>query len=256
MFITRPLFMRSLCRSAALILGALATVAPVATLEAQNASLRGVVVTDSGKRPLANAEVLLSNLDRSTRTDAAGRFAFQGVKAGKHNLVVRLVGYEPINTTLTFDSSNALETEVVLQRTGTQLATVSVRGKLETLREATFDENRRNSGKFLTRETFEQGNGRPLIALITRNISGLSVVNAGGQSVLTSTRSNQNGRNCYLQVIVNNVDMTRTGLFDLNTVNSLNVIGVEYYTAALTPAKYNQMDGNAKCGTVVVWTKD
>lgn len=223
---------------------------------AQNASLTGVVVTDSTKRPLANAEVLLTNLDRSTRTDASGRFTFTNVKAGRHKLVVRLVGYEPVNTTLTFDAANAVDTEVMLQRTGTQLATVMVRGKLETQREAMFNENRRSPGKFLTREVFEEGNGRPLINLITRSISGLSIKNAAGQYVLTSTRSNQNGRNCYVQVILDGVDMTRTGLFDLNTVNSLKVIGVEYYTASLTPAKYNQLDQNAACGTVVVWTKD
>lgn len=254
---TRTMLAAYLAAGLAAGLAAVVAVAgPVSVLHAQAASLRGTVVTDSSKHPLPNAEVLLSSLDRSTRTDSAGRFEFAGVKAGKHKLVVRLVGYEPINTTLTFDASNTVESEVVLRRTGTQLATVNVRGKLETVREATFEENRKSPGKYLTRELFEQGNGRPLVGLITRNFSGLRVMSSGGKDLIANSRGAASSRDCYVQIIVNGVSLTRSGPFDLNTLNSINVIGVEYYTAATMPAKYNQYDSASACGTIVVWTKD
>lgn len=257
MFTVRQFFMRHLRSLSAAALVVVTVVASAPTLAAQTASFQGIVVTDSTKRPLANAEVLLSNLDRSTRTDSAGRFQINGVKAGKHKLVVRLVGFEPVNTTITFDASNAVESEVVLRRMGTTLSTVNVKGTAAySVREAAFDENRKNSGRFLTRDVFEQGNGRPLVGLVTTKFSGLRVMNAGGKDVIATTRGAAGMRDCYLQIILNGLNVSRTGLFDLNTINSINVIGVEFYTAATTPNKYNQFDSGSACGTIVVWTKD
>ncbi|MBC8089084.1 MAG: carboxypeptidase-like regulatory domain-containing protein [Phycisphaerae bacterium] len=257
MFTVQPTFRRVLRAAAATATVVAALAAPQHRLAAQTASLLGTVVADSSKRPLPNAEVLLSNLDRSMRTDSAGRFLFSGVKAGKHKLVVRLVGYEPVNATITFDASNAVESEVVLRRMGTTLSTVNVKGTAAySVREATFDENRKNAGRFLTRDVFEQSNGRPLVGLIVTKFSGLRVVTTGGKDVIAATRGAGGNRDCYLQIILNGLNVSRSGLFDLNTINSVNVIGLEFYSAATTPSKYNQFDMGAACGTIVVWTKD
>jgi CarboxypepD_reg-like domain len=225
-------------------------------LHAQNAALKGTVLADSTRRPLANVELVLSNLDQSVRTDSAGKFQFTGIKAGKHTLVVRLLGYAPVNTTINFDGRTDVDTEVLLQR-GTSLSTVTVKGTASySVREATFDENRKNAGRFLTRDVFEKGNGRPLIGLIVTKFPGLRVVNTMGKDIIVASRNGGGREQCPLQIILNGLNVTRAGLFDLNTINSLNVIGLEFYTAATTPSKYNQFDAGSACGTFVVWTKD
>ncbi len=254
MFIAPLNFLRT---SAAAAFAVLAMVAPQSAMQAQSGAFIGTVFTDSAKRPLANVEVMLSNLDRSARTDSAGKFQLTGIKAGKHQLVVRLVGYEPVNATLNFDGNTNVESEVVLRRMGTTLSTVTVKGTATyTVREATFDENRKNAGRFLTREVFEQGNGRPLVGLIITKFAGLRVINTAGRDVIAATRGGTGTNPCFLQVIVNGLNVSRTGPFDLNTINSINVIGLEFYTAATTPNKYNQFDTGSACGTIVVWTKD
>jgi hypothetical protein len=57
-------------------------------------SITGVVV-DSAGRPLADAEVLVRELNRRERSDSAGRFSFYAVKAGRYQVFARRLGYFP-----------------------------------------------------------------------------------------------------------------------------------------------------------------
>jgi TonB family protein len=50
------------------------------------------------RRPLAGAEVALPELERSTSTNAEGRFSFRGVPAGTHEVLVILSGYDRFRT--------------------------------------------------------------------------------------------------------------------------------------------------------------
>jgi iron complex outermembrane receptor protein len=50
-------------------------------------------VQDSGGVPLANAQVVITTINRSTTTDAEGNFAFRGLAAGRYHLDVLLLGY-------------------------------------------------------------------------------------------------------------------------------------------------------------------
>jgi hypothetical protein len=59
------------------------------------ASVAGTVRDAATGAPLAGATVTLADLDRSTVTDALGRYALAGVPAGPQHVVVRRVQYEP-----------------------------------------------------------------------------------------------------------------------------------------------------------------
>ncbi|HEX2066567.1 MAG TPA: carboxypeptidase-like regulatory domain-containing protein, partial [Candidatus Thermoplasmatota archaeon] len=59
--------------------------------------LRGLVV-DAAIRPVAGAAVRLVQEDRTTATDAGGRFAFPGVGPGRHALQVHAPGFLLANT--------------------------------------------------------------------------------------------------------------------------------------------------------------
>jgi len=75
-------------------LAALAVLAIAAPTDAQESpgSVRGVVVASDTETPLAGTAVRLVELDRSTATDAAGRFRFAGVPAGSYTLEVVSLG--------------------------------------------------------------------------------------------------------------------------------------------------------------------
>ena len=60
------------------------------------AELSGSVIADSTDTPLANAEVAIPELQLATRTNATGEFRIQGISAGQHKVMVRLLGYAPI----------------------------------------------------------------------------------------------------------------------------------------------------------------
>ncbi len=63
-------------------------------LQAQSTgSISGVVTDIAGGRPLAGAQVLIEALDLDAVTDAAGRYAIQGVPAGRHRVTTGMLGY-------------------------------------------------------------------------------------------------------------------------------------------------------------------
>ena len=89
-------------RSAALL--ALALLALAVMAQAAGAQppagqvVRGIVVDADTQAPLAGATVTVDGSAPllGTSSDAAGRFAFDGVPLGRHALEVRYVGYEPL----------------------------------------------------------------------------------------------------------------------------------------------------------------
>lgn len=51
------------------------------------------IVQDTAKRPIADAEVVLTELQRRVRTDSSGRFSIGDVKAGRYEIRARRLGY-------------------------------------------------------------------------------------------------------------------------------------------------------------------
>jgi hypothetical protein len=54
---------------------------------------------------------------------------------------------------------------------------------------------------------------------------------------------------------MNGMLLYRSGMtpFNINSIYSQDVIGIEIYTPAATPAQY--MGPGSGCGTIVIWTK-
>lgn len=76
----------------------LALCAPAAA--AQQGVLRGVV-TDSTGRPLRGVEVFAIQTDRSTRTDAQGRYVLTRLPWGRSVVMARAVGFRPVERAIT-----------------------------------------------------------------------------------------------------------------------------------------------------------
>lgn len=73
-------------------------------LAAQTGVIRGVV-TDSGGRPLRGVEVLALRTERSSRTDAQGRYTLTRVPWGTSVVMARTPGYRPAERVVTIGDS-------------------------------------------------------------------------------------------------------------------------------------------------------
>jgi hypothetical protein len=259
-------------RCATLAALALATALPTANLRAQttaSATLAGTVFIDTTDTPPANAEVIFERLKLSARTDRAGNFQISGIPAGHHDLVVRSVGYQPFVATMSFGVAQKVEADFMLQPTVTKLDRVDVKGTVDAryaIRLADFESRRRNGpGRFLTSDVFEKAVGQNMSQVLVSMIPGIRTSGKSSRQILVSRRT---GKDCAVQAIVNGMVMFNGGgpNFDINSLFTGEVIGLEYYTLANTPAQFSgtamprelggvEVPGGAYCGTVVIWTK-
>ena len=78
-----------------LLLAGLALLAPCASAGAQAGSVGGVVNDSTTGRPLSDALVRASGIDRAARTNIRGQFTLSGLAGTTVNLLVTRIGYSP-----------------------------------------------------------------------------------------------------------------------------------------------------------------
>jgi hypothetical protein len=262
--------MRPLC---VLLISLVVTSIPFSAF-AQKASLTGLVLAEHSELPLGNAEIGITSLNLATRSDGRGRFTVSGISEGIHEIFVRLVGFEPLKTHVRFQDK-VVEADFLLSPSVTNLKEVDVRATVTANRAfaiklAEFEERRAlGQGRFLTGDDFEKAEGRTATTILLAKVPGLRVVQSNGRRWLASTRGGQSAvdrnRNmerippgCYLQVVVNGrVEFSGQqgqAMYDIDALNSKDIIGLEYYTVSSTPMQFLSTGASA-CGTVVIWTK-
>jgi len=255
-----------------------ALVGPATEAQAQSAAFRGKALIDPTEKPLANAEILIKDLKRSVRTDSAGNFLFTGLPAGRTNVTVRLVGYETIEAIVILSLAQVVEAKFLITESSTKLDAVNVvatannpyAGKL-----VEFEQRRAlGAGRFLTGDVFTKEAGQPPSAFLAAKVPGLRIISSSGQNWVASARMGLLGTGnpgkttmeripvaCYVQVIVNGATrysgQKAEPMFDIDELDSKEIIGFEFHSVATTPSQYNRRVGpymNA-CGTAIIWTK-
>ena len=255
-----------------------------ASLRAQT-ELRGRVIDELRRQPIANASVSLPALGRETHTDSAGRFRLAELTSGALLLVTRLPGYRPDTARLTLGADSVLEHEVVLRRLST-LAPVSVSASAARAVPPSmvgFEERRASGhGRFIDRAMLARQGNRKTGDLVAQLVPGIRVQRgrsskawvASGRNRGTSVCAMCNdamaldaadvaagaGPACFLDVYLDGALVYDSGsrsgapLFDLNTLDPDEIEGIEVYTGAgQIPAKYNRTAGG--CGVMVIWTR-
>ena len=222
---------------------------------AQSASISGRVLVDGDERPIASVEILLDNLGRSARTDSAGKYLFASLPGGQHHITVRHVGYEPFQATLTLKENEKVDADFVLKRL-TVLSPVDVNapyaGRLQEF------ENRRKAGfgRFLTFDQVARESHMSVTSILSKHFSALTAKSIDGYTVLTAR-----GQRCPIQILVNDFVVYNGDpiYYDVNGLQSMNILGVEFYTPMNTPIEYMKRPrgntGGAGCGTMIIWTK-
>lgn len=247
----------------------------------QNASFGGTILADPSEKPLANVEIVFTDLNRSVRSDKDGNFLFGGLPLGKHNVTVRLVGYEPLTTIITLVDAKPLEVDLLLKETTTTLKNIEIKAASPyAARLAEFESRREiGAGKFLTAEVFAKNDGRPVSGIMKEKIAGFRSVSVNGRTWIASLRGGGFGckqgspecarlgvlegvpMGCYMRVAVNGVmrftGIDGQGMFDIDELNAKDIIGFEFHTTATTPLQYSAT-ANSKagsCGLLLIWTK-
>ena len=243
----------------------------LALLAVGKAVFTGTVQVDSTTQPIAQADVTLVDIGVGTRANESGEFRIVDVPAGDHHIVVRRVGYSPVDTVLSFGSG-----QNVVRRIGLSRATVldSVRIMAEAMPRAmrTFEDHRHvGLGHFLARAELAKMENQTMGAVL-RSLPGMRLmVGISTQLWAASSRNLATERvpdladqkmgarrACYAVVLLNNsvVYRGRNGdpLFDVNSIRPDQLEAIEYYSSGIeVPIEYGSLE--ATCGVLVLWTR-
>ena len=275
-------------RSTLIVLAAVAAVVPGAARRSaaqslpvmSRALLKGVVLDDADDRPISGATVSIEVLRLSVVTDSSGTFRMPSMPAGRHIIVVKRLGYNPLSAVLNIGAADTLDYDFALVKQPVNLPEVSVKAKPPVPAKLSEFEERRltGSGRYITPDVLEKNKDRRLSEVIA-TIPGPRIVRGTGSNgwVASSVGSGaiQGGRytpssmdlargadpkQCYAGVMLdgNLVFSARPGeqLFDVNSLATTSIAAIEYYRdAASTPMKFNMTGSGASCGLIIIWTK-
>ncbi|MDQ6827417.1 MAG: carboxypeptidase-like regulatory domain-containing protein [Gemmatimonadota bacterium] len=266
-----------LCAHLLAIIATIAFEAAGATLLAQHAVLHGLVLDDAGERPLSGAEVAFPNLGRVARTDSLGSFRIADLPAGQHVVMVRLIGFRPTATALTFGATDTLQRDFLLVVRPAQLATVEVNRAAPATYMAGFEQRReRGFGGFITREMIDKNSEHKLSEIIAGHALGAHLRYIGGtrMAMVGASRGFPSGLKfpagdladlalgarpaCYSQVYIDGTlvyfPQPDRPLFDVNSLPTNTIEAIETYADEHeTPAELRGI--YAGCGTLVIWTR-
>lgn len=245
------------------------------------AVLRGSVLVDGSDKPVAGAEVSLPRLLLVARTDMSGAFRLGDIPLGRHQLSVRCVGFVPMTTEMTFAAGDSVEADLLLSPVAdfegqtlpgvTVTAAPTLRGRL-----SEFEERRAlgAGGRYLTQAQLELMEARRMSealgtisvpVVIGRTNAAWVASSRGTQSLVRTIRPSmadlaQGARAhlCYAAVAVDGLLVYQGNdgepLFDINSLSTSNVAGVEFYAGGATmPARYNGT--RTTCGLILIWTR-
>ena len=251
-----------------------------------------ILAADSGRPPVVGAEVSIAKAQKRVLTDSSGRFRLRDLPVGEHFVMLRAIGFGAESSKVMINPDESVSMEVVLRRTtGTVLPERVIsapEARPTPAKLAEFAERRATGvGHFLTREQLEKAEGgKRTTGDVISQIPGVRVRRGGNKIWVASARTTKPERcafcistfddtsfsslnkadfaagarpACYMDVYLDGAMVydsrhPENGLFDINTVPSEHIAGIEVYSsAAQVPAKYNRT--GASCGVMLVWTR-
>ena len=234
---------------------------PSLRLEAQTPAKASVViagVTDAQSgAPLADAQVSVSDLNVSARTDWSGEVRIPNVAAGKHKFEIRRAGYAPLDVDLLVQG-DSIGPVFRLAKAGTPaLEPVKVAGDPSTSYLADFERRRaQGRGRFLTAADLDKKQNRSLVAVLANAFGGLMSTPdpaRPGHNILmtrsTKPRLTNVDVHCGVDIYLDNSQY----LDDLEALHPSDLAGVEYYPIESAPGEYRKLTDN--CGVLVLWSR-
>ncbi|CAN5690289.1 hypothetical protein BH23GEM1_BH23GEM1_08300 [soil metagenome] len=201
------------------------------------ASLAGTV-RDLDGNPVDNAHVSVTGGSTATMTDSSGVFALSGQPSGTHALVVRRLGYTPVEIAVHLTPLRTTAVDVRLDQYVPMLAEVVIEARREAgLESVGFTQRKaRGTGTFIERRFIEQRNAFRIGELL-ENIPALRRPGDGFGGTCTT-------------YFVDGVHWRGGTPADFIMPDEIEAI--EVYTRSFTPGEFQTFD---RCTTVAIWTR-
>ena len=234
-----------------------------ADLCAQAGGTLSGIVTAANHMPIADAKVRLVGTSLNTVTREDGAFLVAQVPTGLQSVEVRMVGYAPKTVAVDLAAGETMSLTLILEPV--ILDTVKVTGEsIFSPGMGAFEERRaRGNGRYFTRADIDKMQARQVTDIL-RRVPGMRIQNGSGafggsQTAQTGRNISSSGsRTCPMAYYVNGTPFPLTNDVPINHYfTPEDVVAMEVYTgASQLPAQFNSTNSTARCGVVVIWTRN
>ena len=207
-------------------------------------------VTNAGGVPVPGARVSVQGSPSSTATGPDGKFTLTGVIPGTQSVLVRRVGYTPVELPLDVTSLATNQLTVRLGAYAPVLSSVDVKAKSDPLETTGFERRRKmGMGRYVDFDAIEKIHPT-YTSDVLRRVPGLYVSGSGSSANIVTTR----GNGCVAYLIDGNAVSGNAGQSIDEIVNSTDLAAVEFYNAVDVPMELSS-GSNSGCALLVIWTR-
>ncbi len=208
------------------------------------------MVTNAGGVPVPGARVSVQGSESSTSTGPDGKFTLTGVVPGTQSVLVRRVGYSPVEQPIDVTSLATNQLTVRLGAYTPVLSSVDVKAKADPLESTGFERRRKmGMGRYMDLDQIKKISPT-YTSDILRRIPGLYVTGSGSSANISTTR----GNGCVAYLIDNNTVSATAGQSIDEIVGEQDVAAVEFYNPVDVPMELSS-GSNSGCALLVIWTK-
>jgi len=217
------------------------------------ARLTGRVVNAAGA-PVANARVDVSGTGAATLSREDGSFGFSDLPSGTQALVVRQLGFEPVEVAVELSGKAPRQVTVTMSKPARVLDPVAVTATAskDGLDQVGFAQRKKNGfGYFMGPDEINDRQATKMTDLF-RTIPSLRVTPSGNDYVVESARDATGG---CMNFVVDGAPYKALYPGDVDRLMPPgDVAAIEVYTGSSTPAEFQQA-GSSSCTTIVMWSK-
>ncbi len=224
-----------------------------ATVRKGQAALSGRVVNGVGQ-PIVGARVDVLGTPGATLTREGGEFNLSELPSGTQTVVVRQIGFAPVEVAVELSTRAPQRVTVALTRAAQVLAPVRVTADAADagLDKVGFNQRRRGAGGYFITSADIEKRAPNLLSDVFRSVPSLRVVPSGTDYVIENARNPVNGCVKYY------VDGAPWDAIFGGDVDRLlptwEVAAIEVYNGSNTPMQF-QAPGASSCASIVIWSK-
>lgn len=207
--------------------------------------------TNRGPVPVVGAILVIQVAGLRAISDSAGTYRFSDVAPGEVRVLMRALGFQPMEALVTIRADTTSLLNFVLQRVADLPVVDVVAEGVRRGNERMLGFHMRKStgfGRFITREQIEAKRNVSDARELLRGTPGVRLLGKGVQ--MASSGSSR----CVVQYFVDAVHVTGPAADFLSTFRPADIEGIEVYRGpAETPPEFSR--GGAGCGVIVLWTR-
>ena len=215
--------------------------------------LTGKVINAAGA-PVGGARVEVQGTGAIALSREDGSFGFTDLPSGTQQVVVRQLGFEPVERAVELSGRAPQQVTVTLAKAARAqiMNPVEVKASADALDRLGFNQRKKvGFGYFMDTEAIEARQATRMTDLF-RSVPSLRVVPSGMDYVVESARDVQGG---CVRYVVDGSPYQSLFPGDIDRLMPPHQLAaVEVYTGSNTPAQF-QSAGNSSCTTIVMWSR-